>query len=558
MDPFLLQLSGETMSTLDRSRFGGLIRGRNILLVSLIVSGGMICTHLYAANSLRRGMPAQPLLSAVLPQADAAAAPAKAGDADASSLPKEQVSVTEHSFVFRGQKIPYRAIASTLLLKNDKGEPIALMYSVAYTRSDVSDLSRRPISFLYNGGPGSASMWLHLGAFGPKRVLLNGTNAIPPAPYKLVDNEDSLLDKTDLVFIDAIGTGYSHAIGKGHNADFYGTDGDAQAFAQFIHTYLSRYNRWNSPKFLMGESYGTFRSAVVAHYLKARYSTDLNGIVLISSVLNLSTITFAPTNAGPCIFYLPSYAAVAWYHQTLKQQPASLTGFIEEARNYAKGEYATALFQGAKLPASEKEAVAKKLTYFTGIDEDYWLKSDLCTSDGKFDAEILRAQGKSVASLDARFAGYDYDLLTERSQTDPLEDGIESAFTSLLQDYNHNELKFGRSQEYNNARTDGHGWNWKRASDHGFPTAPQTATDLALTMISNPHLLVEVENGYFDLATPFFATEYTMDHLKIPSALQKNITLDYYKSGHMIYLQDEAHRQLHDNIAKFIDCATAQ
>jgi carboxypeptidase C (cathepsin A) len=534
----------------------------------LAVPLGIVCflPNLPAASVPLHGTGLHPILSAgvqadPVSQANAqgpSSEQAKAQEASASNSPKEESSVTEHSITLNGRTIPYRATASTLLLKNDKGEPIALMYSVAYTRSDVSDLSHRPIAFLYNGGPGSASLWLHMGAFGPKRVLLNGTNAIQPAPYKLLDNADSLLDKTDLVFIDAIGTGYSHAVGKAQNQDFYGTEGDATSFAQFIHTYLSRYNRWNSPKFLIGESYGTFRSAAVAQYLKAHYSTDLNGIVLISSVLNLATISFSPANDSPCIFYLPSYAAVAWYHKTLKQQPENLPAFLDEARNYAKGEYAAALFQGAKLPQDEKATVAKKLSYFTGIDEGYWMKANLCVSEEKFDAELLRAQGLTMASLDPRFSGYDYDLLTEVGESDPMEDGIESAFTSLLHEYNHNELKFGLDKNYYNSRIEGHGWEWKRPRDHGFPSAPQTVTDLAVTMISNPNLQVEVENGYFDLATPFFATEFTMNHLGIPSQLQKNITLKYYDTGHMIYLQDEARRQLHNNIANFIDHASRQ
>ncbi len=536
--------------------------------VCLAISLGMACflPNLPAANISLHGKGLRPILSAgvQLDPADQANAQgpsseqAKAAEASSPNSPQEESSVTEHSIILDGRTIPYRATASTLLLKNDKGEPIALMYSVAYTRSDVSDPSRRPIAFLYNGGPGAASLWLHMGAFGPKRVLLNGTSAIPPAPYKLVDNADSLLDTTDLVFIDAIGTGYSHSVGKAHNQDFYGTERDTTSFAQFIHTYLSRYNRWNSPKFLIGESYGTFRSAAVAHYLKSHYSIDLNGIVLISSVLNLATISFSPANDSPCIFYLPSYAAVAWYHKTLKPQPENLPAFIDEARSYAKSEYAAALFQGAKLPQDEKAAVAKKLSYFTGIDEDYWTKANLCVSEEKFDAELLRAQGLTMASLDPRFSGYDYDLLTEEGESDPMEDGIESAFTSLLNQYNHNELKFGLDKNYYNSRIEGHGWEWKRPSDHGFPSAPQTVTDLALTMISNPNLQVEVENGYFDLATPFFATESTMNHLGIPSQLQKNITLKYYNTGHMIYLQDEARRQLHNNIASFIDRATQQ
>jgi carboxypeptidase C (cathepsin A) len=528
----------------------------------LVVLLGIACffPNLPAANVPLHGSGMHPYLSAGVqadPQANSKEQ-AKTPEASALNSAKEESSVTEHSITLDGRTIPYRATASTLLLRNDKGEPIALMYSVAYTRSDVSDLSRRPIAFLYNGGPGSASMWLHMGAFGPKRVLLNGTSAIPPAPYKLVDNADSLLATTDLVFIDAMGTGYSHAVGKAQNQEFYGTEGDTASFAQFIRNYLSRYNRWNSPKFLIGESYGTFRSAAVAHYLKSHYSTDLNGIVLISSVLNLATIGFSPANDSPCIFYLPSYAAVAWYHKTLKQQPENLPAFVDEARSYAKGEYATALFQGAKLPQDEKAAVAKKLSYFTGIDEDYWMKANLCVSEEKFDAELLRSQGLTMASLDPRFSSYDYDLLTEEGESDPMEDGLESAFTSLLNEYNHNELKFGLDKNYYNSRIDGHGWEWKRPSDHGFPSAPQTVRDLALTMISNPHLQIEVENGYFDLATPFFATEFTMDHLGIPSQLQQNIALKYYDTGHMIYLQDEARRQLRNNIANFIDHASQQ
>ncbi len=516
-----------------------------------------------AANVRPATLGVQPLFgAAMLPdgQQDSSAkelqdASSKATDASAKEA-KEESSVTDHTILVNGQKISYKATASTLLLRNDKGEPTALMYSVAYTRSDVSDTSRRPISFLYNGGPGAASLWLHMGAFGPKRVLLNGTDAIPPAPYKLVDNAETLLDKTDVVFIDAMGTGYSHAVGKAKNQDFHGTEADAAAFSQFIDLYLSRYNRWNSPKFLIGESYGTFRSAAVGHYLKSHYSIDLNGIILLSSVLDLSTITFAPNNDKPCVFYLPSYAATAWYHKMLKPQPPNMLAFIAEARSYAIGDYAKALFQGSDLPAEEKDAVAKKLSYFTGIDEDYWLKANLCVSEDKFDAELQRREGLTTGRLDARFSGYTYDLLEEGSEGDPMEEGIESAFTSLLNEYNHTELKFGQGKMYLNERL-GHGWNWKRPGRvQGFPPAPSTDTDLALTMISNPHMLVQVENGYFDLATPFSATEFTMRHLGIPAALQKNISLKYYDSGHMIYLQDDARRKLHDNIASFIDQAT--
>src|SRR5215467_2003259 len=269
---------------------------------------------------------------------------------------KEDSSVTDHTIKIGPQTIPYKATASTTLLKNDKGDYTGLLYSVAYTRSDVKDLSTRPVSFLYNGGPGSASMWLHMGAFGPRRAYTVDGSFTPPAPYKLVDNGESLLDKTDLVFIDAMGTGYSHAVCKAQEKDFWGIDEDAEAFAQFIVTYISRNGRWNSPKFLIGESYGTFRSAVLGNYLQQRDTVHLNGIVLISTVLDLSSITFGPGDDRPYIFYLPSYAATAWYHKVLANQPSDLPGFIDEARKYAQGEYAAALFKGGELSASERDA----------------------------------------------------------------------------------------------------------------------------------------------------------------------------------------------------------
>jgi len=244
----------------------------------------------------------------------------------------EESSVSEHVIRIKGQLIPYRATAGTTFLRDDKGEPTGLMYAVAYTRTDIKDPSARPVAFFYNGGPGSASMWLHMGAFGPRRVSTIDASFTPPAPYALVDNSESLIDKTDMVFIDAMGTGYSHAVGKAQDKDFYGIDEDVDAFAQFIHTFLSRNDRWNSPKFLVGESYGTFRSAALGNALQSREGIHLNGIVLISTVLDMSTITFGTGDDRCYVFYLPSYAAVAWYHQALKNRPADLESFLAEVR----------------------------------------------------------------------------------------------------------------------------------------------------------------------------------------------------------------------------------
>jgi carboxypeptidase C (cathepsin A) len=471
---------------------------------------------------------------------------------------KEEVSVTEHTIRIGGQTIPYKATASTTLLKNDAGDPTGLIYSVAYTRSDVKDPSTRPVSFLYNGGPGSATMWLHMGAFGPRRASTVDAAFTPPAPYKLVDNTESLLDKTDLVFIDAMGTGYSHAVGHANNRDFYGIDEDMAAFGQFIETYINRNDRWNSPKFLIGESYGTFRSAALGNYLQNFYNMHLNGIALISSVLDLSSITFGPGDDRVYVYYLPSYAAVAWYHKTLKNRPASVEAFVEEAEKYAEGDYSAALFKGSKLPAAERDAVAKKLSYFTGISEEYFVKANLRVTLGQFNVELQRSRGLTTGRIDARFSGYTRDLLAETSQGDPEGPAVGGAFTALLNAYNHDELKFGQDRVYHNS-SGGGAWNWTRVQGGrgggggGFPGAPNVQGDLTQAMITNPRLIVEVENGYFDFATPFYAMDYTVTHLGLPADLQKNIWMKYYPAGHMMYLDDKSREMLHNNIAAFIE-----
>ena len=490
----------------------------------------------------------------------------KAAPSVPAPAPKEEISVTDHTIHIGGQIIPYKATAGLTLLKDDKDEPTGLIYSVAYTRSDVKDLSRRPIAFFYNGGPGSASLWLHLGAFGPRRPVTTDGAFTPPAPYELVDNAESLIDKTDMVFIDAMGTGYSRPAGKAQLKDFQGIDEDARAFAQFILTFVNRNDRWNSPKFLMGESYGTFRSAVVGNLLQSRYSMHLNGIVLISSVLDLATLTFTPGDDRPYIFYLPSYAAVAWYHKVLKNRPADLSAFIDEARRYAAGEYAAALFKGSKATAAEKESVAKRLSDFTGLSVDYLLKADLRVTLGQFNVELQRSRGLTTGRIDARFSGYTRDLLSETSQGDPEGPAVGGAFTALLNAYTHNELKFGLDKTYLNNSGSAGEWNWKRLptgrmggpSGGFFPGAPNVMGDLVEAMITNPRLFVQVENGYYDMATPFFATEFTMDHLGLPADLRGRLTLDYYASGHMMYLHNESRRTLHDNIARFVDKATAR
>ena len=470
--------------------------------------------------------------------------------------PKEESSVTDHTIRVGGQTIPYKATASMTLLKNDKDEPTALIYSTAYTRSDVKDVSQRPIAFLYNGGPGSASLWLHMGAFGPRRVVTDNAAATPPAPYKLVDNESSLLDKADLVFIDPVGTGFSHAVGKAQDKDFWGVDQDVKSLAQFISIYVNRNNRWNSPKFLIGESYGTFRSVALGEYLESNENMSVNGIVLISSVLDLGTLSFTAGDDQPYIFYLPTYAAVAWYYNILKDRPDDLSAFLSEARQFASTEYAAALMKGSKLTAAETADMAKKLTRFTGLSEDYLIKANLRVTLSQFRAEVERNRGITIGRYDARYPGPTYDLLTERAEYDPSFSAVAGAFTAAFNSYVRADLKFGGDKDYK-VLPDGPGeaWDWKHGGRGGFPGAPSVEGDLIRAMTEDAHLQVQVENGYFDMATPFFATEYTMDHLLLPESGRSRIHLQYYNAGHMMYLHEEDLAKLKANVGSFIDSA---
>jgi carboxypeptidase C (cathepsin A) len=494
------------------------------------------------------------------PAKDSKPADAKPADAKpaADTPPKEESSVTDHSIRVGDQTINYKATASTTLLKDDKDEPTALMYSTAYTRSDVKDFSQRPIAFIYNGGPGSASVWLHMGAFGPRRVVTDNATATPPAPYKVVDNSESLLDKADMVFIDPVGTGFSHAVGKAQDKDFWGVDSDVRSLAQFISIYVSRNNRWNSPKFLIGESYGTFRSVALANYLQSDDGMYINGIVLISNVLDVGTLSFSPGDDRPYMFYLPTYAATAWYYKLLKNRPDDLVAFLESARKFASTEYAAALMQGSKLSAADAAEIAKKLSDFTGLSEDYLIKAKLRVTLGQFGAEIQRSRGLDIGRYDARYSGPMYDQLSENSEFDPSYTAVAGAFSSAFNSYVREDLKFGQDKTYKILPNGpSQAWDWKHNSGPGnlFPGAPTVEGDLIHELIDNPHLQIQVENGYFDMATPFFATEYTIDHALLPGNVQDRVHLQYYNSGHMIYLHDEDRVRLKSNIGSFMDAA---
>jgi len=491
-----------------------------------------------------------------LTAAEPAAAPATAAATEAAAQPKEEKSVTEHTIRIGGAPFKYSATAGTLLLRNEKEEPTASVGYVAYTKSDVADLSHRPITFAYNGGPGSSSIWLHMGVLGPRRVVTTDAGPTPPAPYQLVDNEQSILDKTDLVMIDPVGTGVSRPVGKGEGKDFWGVDQDIASIGQFILRYVNANRRWNSPKFLLGESYGTMRSAGVVEYLQSEQNMAFNGVILVSVFVDAKTAITVPGNDLAYELFLPTYSAIAWYHKALEKPPASLAALVDEARHFAAGEYRAALGKGDRLPDAERQAVIAKMSRLTGLSADYLDKANLRVSEGQFTQELLRGRHETVGRIDSRFTGVTFDLLGEEAAYDPQETAVSAAFTAGFLGYYHDELKFGLEKTYNVGAELWRQWDWKHkppGARFPLPGWPNTGLDLARAMTLNPNLRVLVLNGYYDLATPFFGTEYTMDHLGLDPKLRDHVEMKYYESGHMMYLHPASLEQFKADVAAFID-----
>jgi carboxypeptidase C (cathepsin A) len=491
----------------------------------------------------------------------ATAKPPVRGPASPGTLspPKTVESVTQGSVTVEGRKLEYTATAGTIVLEDARGRPTGSMFYIAYVKSGVKDASRRPVTFFYNGGPGSSSVWLHMGAFGPWRVVTSDHTHTPAAPYKIVNNEYSLLDVTDEVFIDAMGTGYSRIIGKdeggvGEAKDFYGIDADVASFAQFITRYLSKNDRWNSPKYVYGESYGTLRSAALVDYLQERNATDINGIILQSTVLTHLTNRFWPNNEVPYEVFLPTYAATAWYHHRLPKQPATLEPFLQQVEQFALGDYAAALNAGNALSADQFNSIAQKLHEYTGLSTAFVEKANLRVTDQEFFHELLADQDDTVGRLDSRFSGPSMDPLSQGALYDPQSAAISSAYAAAFNDYVHGTLKFGRDRVYlleGNVRP----WSLEhldpltRRPQDGFASV---AVDLAQAMKRDPGLQVLAQNGYYDLATPYFGTVYIMNHLNIPRELRAHIHMEFYDSGHMIYAHAPALKKLHDTTATFI------
>jgi carboxypeptidase C (cathepsin A) len=436
--------------------------------------------------------------------------------------------------------------------------PEAGMSYVAYFRGDKVD-PHRPITFLYNGGPGSSTVWLHMGAFGPKRVVTADDTHSPAAPYRLVDNDYTLLDASDLVFVDAPGTGFGHLRGTDKEKAFFGVDQDAHAFANFIVEFLSRHNRWNSPKYLFGESYGTTRSAALAYILQSEKSLDLNGIILLSQILNFDDSVDQPQfNPGvdlPYTLALPTYTATAWYHHKLPNQPAALEPLLKEVENFALTDYMQALAAGASLSAERKTEIASRLHNYTGLPADYIERANLRVNGGEFEKTLLGAD-ITTGRLDTRFAGPTIDPMSKEADYDPQSAAISSAYVSAFNDYVRGVLKFGDKKTFKPEFAVDKFWDMQHQPP-GSPTKVagpvNVMPDLAVAMKQNPNLKVQLNGGYYDLATPYFAAAYELRQLPIQSALQGNMEMHFYTSGHMVYAHEPDLKALHANVASFID-----
>lgn len=465
--------------------------------------------------------------------------------------PKEEQISTQHVLCVNGQEIAYTAITGTMVLKATDGTtPKASVFFVAYTRDGIEDPSQRPITFSFNGGPGSSSVWMHLGLLGPRRVRLAEDGGPISPPYQLVDNAYSLLDETDLVFIDPVSTGYSRPVPGEEAKQFHGLEQDAEWMGEFIRLFTTRFQRWSSPKFLIGESYGTTRAAALSGTLQNRHSFYLNGIMLISTVLNFQGVRFNTGNDLPYILFLPTYTATAWYHGCLSEslQSRPLRDLLAEVELFARTDYTLALMQGAHLPAEEQATIAKRLAAYTGLSETYISQTNLRINIYRFVKELLRSQRRTVGRLDSRFKGIDRDAAGEHFEYDPSYAIIQGAYAATLNDYIRRELQFTSDLPYEVLTSLHETWDYS-AFQNQYVNVAET---LRAAMCQNPYLKVFVANGYYDFATPYFATEYTFNHLELDAELQSNISMTYYEAGHMMYVHEPSLAQLKTNLTAFI------
>jgi len=494
--------------------------------------------------------------AAVAQQAPAGDVPSKDTKAEAKpdsdtvkASVEEDAQPVRRSISLRGKTLAYTVTPGHLTIRNDKGEPTVSMFYVAYT---VPSAGRpRPVTFLFNGGPGSSTMWLHMGSFGPMKVDASTPETIPGPPFRYASNPDTLLDLTDLVFIDAPTTGLSRLLGKAENKDVFGVDNDIDVFTRTIQRYLTKYARWNSPKFIIGESYGTTRAAGLSDSLM-NAGVQLNGITFVSTVFNFADFQ----GDQSLINFLPTYAADAWYHGKIPGKPP-LAGFIQQARDFANGPYALALQKGNELGDSEKQSIAQQMAQLTGLSSDYILRSNLRVQPNRFQRELLRDRHQVIGRIDSRFVGTEPDTVGEGADYDPQASAITGAFVGALNDYLLRDLGYKTQLTYrpNNYGEvfggPGGGWSFQHKAPEGQQPIADTSSDLADAMRQNPRMKIMSVNGYYDLATPFNGADYEFRHMAIEPQLQGNIRYAYYEAGHMMYIDPASARQLHADLAQF-------
>ena len=495
------------------------------------------------------------------------AAPAKShaemvkqeAEAGWATAPVAEQEVTHRDAVtVGGRRLSYTESAGTLTIRDIEGKPTASMFYTAYTLDGTKPGTKRPVTFFYNGGPGSPSFWLRMGSFAPIRIRTTNPEFIRPAPYDVGPNPDTLLDKTDMVFLDAIGTGYSRPLGDMKPSDFYGTDEDADAFAKAILRYATKFGRWSSPKFLFGESYGTLRSGALAYQLQER-GMALNGVVLLSSIMNYGYRQ--PGLDQVYLNYLPSYAATAWYHNRLPDRPADVATVVAQARAFANGPYMVALAKGQSISDAERDSIANQMSRLIGLSPDYIKRANLRIDLPRFQKELLRGQARTIGRFDSRYTGIDTDAAGERPETDASSDAISGAYIASFTDYLTGTLKYQTELPYRLSARDAAGWTWNWKHDApgrgggGGQNNPNTAIDLAAAMRANPYLKVLSMNGYYDMATPFFGTENDLGHMMLERPQQANLAFTYYPAGHMTYLNPDALRQMKVDLSRWYDDA---
>ncbi len=468
-----------------------------------------------------------------------------------AAVPPPTVSVTHHKGVFGGVAVAYTAIAGETYLKDKDDKPAAAIFSTSYIKDGPVD-PRRPVTFLFNGGPGSGSVWLHMGAFGPKRVHIPDARDDGAPPYPIVDNPDSLLDATDLVFIDPVGTGWSHALGKTEAKTYWGVTADAKSVAAFIRLWLNEHGRWNAPKFLGGESYGTTRSAAVTHELEGSYNdVALNGVILISTILDFGAASETEGNELRYPLNLPSMAATAFYHKHLNPMPPALEPFLAEAREWATGPYLAALAKGNTLPPAEHDAIRRQLARYTGLSEAFVDNANLRVDPGRFYKELLRDRGLTVGRLDTRYTGVDYDRAGEEPDNDPSFYGIDAAYTAAINSYARGDLGYRTDRSYVTIGSVGD-WDWKLGEGRGGGRSVyvNVAPYLSRALRENAGLKIFVGQGYYDFATPFYGAEYSLDRPGFPAG---RVEFHYYQAGHMMYVHASDLTKLSADIRGFIE-----